>query len=106
MTFRVEMTLAARELLRRIPDRRVRDALQEKIRGLARDPEMQGKALLGNLSGFRSARAVGQRYSILYRVDRGRVLVIVFGMGIRKEGDRKDIYALAARWIRLGVVGH
>lgn len=56
---------------------------------------------MGEFQGLRSLRAVGQRYRIIYRVDRGRVVVLVVAMGIRKEGSRKDVYELARKLIRL-----
>jgi len=37
---------------------------------------------------------VGQRYRIIYKVDRDLVLVLVVGVGMRREGDRQDIYAI------------
>lgn len=56
------------------------------------------------LMGFRSLRTVGQRYRIIYRVDRNRVLVIVVAVGLRKEGDRNDIYRLAQKLVRLRLI--
>ncbi|WP_204105559.1 MULTISPECIES: hypothetical protein [Spirulina sp. CCY15215] len=35
-----------------------------------------------------------QCYRIVYRVDRDRVVVIIIGLGLRREGDRDDIYAI------------
>ena len=50
---------------------------------------------------MRSARAVGQRYRILYRAEEERVVVLVVALGLRREGDRKDIYELARKLVRL-----
>jgi mRNA interferase RelE/StbE len=47
---------------------------------------------------------VGQRYRIVYRVERSIVTVVVVAAGIRKEGSREDIYRVAARLIRLGLL--
>jgi mRNA interferase RelE/StbE len=58
------------------------------------EPQKQGKALVDNLSGFRRIRAVGQRYRIVYQVEPDRVLVVVVGLGRRKDGDKKDIYTI------------
>ncbi|MEG4328624.1 type II toxin-antitoxin system RelE/ParE family toxin [Microcoleus sp. herbarium5] len=58
------------------------------------EAQKQGKALVDNLSGFRSIRAVGQRYRIVYQVEQDRVLVVVVGLGRRKDGDKKDIYTI------------
>ena len=87
-----------------IRDRRVQEAIRQRTDGLARDPDKQGKLLLGELKGFRSLRAVGQRYRIIYRVYKGRVEVLVVAVGLRREGDREDIYRLAQRLLRLRLV--
>ena len=104
MTYRIVLTPTALKLLEAIADRRIREQIRNRIDGLAHDPEQQGKPLGGELVGFRSLRAVGQRYRILYRVERSRILVIVIGVGLRKEGDRRDIYRLAQKLIRLRLV--
>jgi mRNA interferase RelE/StbE len=49
-------------------------------------------------------RTAGQRYRILYRVEAKTVIVLVVAVGIRKDGDKKDIYALAQKMIRLGLI--
>ncbi|MEH2322803.1 MAG: type II toxin-antitoxin system RelE/ParE family toxin [Nostoc sp.] len=47
-----------------------------------------------SLKGYRSVRAVGQRYRIIYKVELEKVVVLVVGVGLRKEGDKGDIYTL------------
>ena len=49
---------------------------------------------MDNLLGFRNVRAVGQLYRIVYKVEQEQVLVLVVGIGRRKDGDKKDIYTL------------
>ena len=88
-------------MLEAIQDRRIREKIRDRIDGLTEDPEKQGKPLTGELTGFRSLRAVGQRYRIIYRIEEGKVLVLVMAMGIRKEGSGKDIYMLARKLLRL-----
>ena len=88
-----------------IPDRRIRQKLYEKAQGLAENPELQGKPLTDELSGFRSVRAVGQRYRIVYRVLRDKGIVEIAMLGIRKEGGKQDVYELAAKLIRQGLIG-
>ena len=95
------MTPHARVMLEAIQDRRVRDKIRDRIDGLAEEPEKQGKPLTGELTGYRSLRAVGQRYRIIYRIEEGKVLVLVMDLGIRKEGSGKDIYMLAQKLLRL-----
>ena len=88
-------------MLGSIRDRRVRQGLSERIDGLANEPDKQGKPLTGELHGVRSLRAVGQRYRILYRLERQRVVVLVVAVGIRKEGSKDDVYSVARKLLRL-----
>ena len=101
MRWQVGLTPYARVMLEKIQDRRVRDKIRDRIDGLAEEPEKQGKPLTGELTGYRSLRAMGQRYRIIYRIEEGKVLVLVMAMGIRKEGSGKDIYVLAQKLLRL-----
>lgn len=105
MSYRIIVTPVAVKMLRDISDRRVREKIKETIDRLSEEPEKQGKPLVDDLAGFRSVRAVGQRYRIIYKVENDKVLVIVVALGIRKEGSKKDIYALARKLIRLRLVG-
>lgn len=41
------------------------------------------------------------RYELPYKIRREEVVVVVVAAGIRKEGQRDDIYALAKKLIRL-----
>ncbi len=82
-------------MLARIPDKRVQRKISRVIDKLAEDPELQGYALVDDLKGYRSVRAVGQRYRVIYRVDRNGLQVRVGAIGIRKAGDQKDVYELA-----------
>ena len=90
--------------LKAIKDRRAQDQLKQRLKSLEQEPENQGKPLVAELAGFRSLRAVGQRYRILYTVERERVIVHVVAVGIRREGDRSDIYALAEKLLRQGLL--
>lgn len=104
MNWQVELTKFALKQLQDIKDNRVRENLFERIEGLANDPENQGKPLRNELSGLRSVRAIGQRYRIVFRVERERVIVIVVAVGIRKGDDRSNIYQIAARLMRSGFI--
>ena len=92
-------------MLQDIRNRDIQDAIRARIRALATDPEKQGKPLHGPVRGFRSVRVYHERYRVLYRVDRTQVVVMVVALGIRKEDDRQDIYALAQKLLRSGLLG-
>jgi len=104
VTYRIVLAPTAVRLLEAITDRRIREQIRDRIDGLAHEPEQQGKPMREELMGFRSLRTVGQRYRIIYRVDRNRVLVIIVAIGLRKEGDRNDIYRLAQKLVRLRLI--
>ena len=91
-------------MLKAITDRRIREKLAITIDSLESDPELRGKPLDDDLAGYRSIRAVGQRYRIIYRVERTRVSVMAVAAGIRKEGSREDIYRVAVKLIKLGLL--
>lgn len=100
MTFQIEITPTALGMINKVQDRRIRVKIIETIDGLAEEPEKKGKPLIAELDGYYSVRAAGQRYRIIYRIDKEKVIVLVVATGIRKEGDRKDIYELAKKLIR------
>ena len=100
MKFTVEISKPALKQLEDIQDRRIREQLFKRIIDLANDPQQQGKALKDDLAGLRSVRAVGQRYRIIYQIEARRIVVVVVAVGIRKEGDRTDVYRKAALLVR------
>ena len=100
----VRVTQTAANMLRNITDARIRRKILDVIAKLKEQPDVKGKALIGELAGFRSIRAVGQRYRILYHLEGSQVVVYVVAIGIRKEGDKGDIYKLAQRMMRLGLL--
>jgi len=95
---------AAKKHLATIRDRRIQEGLKTSLKRLEYEPEKQGKPLSDELSGFRSIRAVGQRYRILYKLEAEQVIVVVVALGIRKAGDKKDVYELAKKLARLGLL--
>jgi len=94
----------AKKHLASIKDRRIQEGLKTSLRRLEYEPEKQGKPLSDELAGYRSIRTVGQRYRILYKVEEEQVIVVVVAMGIRKAGDKKDVYELAKKLARLGLL--
>jgi mRNA interferase RelE/StbE len=104
LIYQVDILPPAQKMVLAIGDRRIQEKLLDRMTALANDPELQGKPLGDDLAGYRSVRAVGQRYRIIYRVERLIVTVVVVAAGIRKEDSREDIYRVAERLIRLGLL--
>jgi mRNA interferase RelE/StbE len=110
VSFEVRLSPLATADLLEITDQRTTSALEKRIDKLQVNPIEQGKPMRGPLQGFYSVRAAGQRYRIIYEVrvlpadqrtqltQEGGVLVLV--IGIRKEGDKNDVYTVAEN--RLG----
>jgi len=105
MPFQIEITHSALEMLVGIADTRIRGLVAEKIDQLAIEPDLIGKPLSHELAGYWSARAAGQRYRIVYTLDKGNAKVTIIAIGIRKEGGKKDIYQLAKKLLRSGLLG-
>ena len=99
--FVIRWSAQARDLLMAISDRRVRENIYEKIHALEDEPEKQGKPLTGELIGYRSFRAAGQRYRIIYQIEKEKFIVWVVALGMRKEGSKRDIYTLAKKLLKL-----
>lgn len=87
-------------MLHSITDRRIRNLIARRIDGLTKEPVKKGKALVAELTGFRSLRVA--RYRVLYKVEKERVIIVA--VGIRREGDTKDIYARAKKLLRLKLI--
>ena len=102
--WRIGVTKEARKQLEEIGDSRIRKSISKRIDKLEYEPEKQGKPLTDELTWFRSVRAVGQRYRIIYEIEDERVLVLVVMVGIRKQGDKKDVYTQAIRLAQLGLL--
>jgi mRNA interferase RelE/StbE len=104
MAYQIEITPTALEALEAITDRRTHSAIVRRIDSLTEEPEKLGKRLRGRLAGFMSTRAAGQRYRVVYKVDENKERVLVYMVGIRKEGSRRDVYALAERLVHRGLI--
>ena len=102
--WKVRITPPAQRMLREIKDRRIQAAIVKIIERLKREPEKQGKPLHDDLLGYRSIRSVGQRYRVLYTTDEENVIVFVVAVGLRREGSKEDIYSLARKLLRRGLL--
>jgi mRNA-degrading endonuclease RelE of RelBE toxin-antitoxin system len=105
----VEWTENVRRSLREIGSRTIQQKIALKITHLAEsgEPELLGKPLVDQLHGL--YRISFGRYRIIYRVIRDqrnphllRIIVRVLLTGIRKQGDKIDIYEIAQRLQRQG----
>jgi len=78
------------------------DPAREAIRNAMADPEQAGKQLTGSFFPYR--RLKFSRYRIVYRVvkDAEPPEARFLYAGIRKEGDKKDVYALLAKIMKRG----
>jgi mRNA interferase RelE/StbE len=102
--YTVVWTATAGDQLGEITDRRVPQPIFDTTKQLDDEPAKQGAPLTRELAGFRDLRAVGQRYRVLYRVEEARRFVQVVAVGLRREGARDDIYELARRLLRIGLI--
>lgn len=75
------------------------------------DPQKAHKALVGPLRGYHGITY--GRYRAIYRTEEEKlsggdvwvhIVVCFVAAGIRREGDKTDIYALALRLARLGLL--
>ena len=105
MTYKVEITDVCLSLIEKIPDKRIQSIIMDRIEALKTDPEKQGKILVKKLAGFRSIYVAG-RYRVIYEIDDDSTVVWVVAAGIRKEGDQKDIYKVAKRLLKLGLLDY
>jgi len=104
MKYQIVIGSAAQKMLSKIKDIRTRKSIARCIDRLEYEPEKQGKSLFGSLSDFRSIRAAGQRYRIIYKVEKEKIIVYIVAAGIRKDGDKRDIYNLTKKLLRLGLL--
>ena len=103
MKYRILITETCLRLIGRIPDKKIQRSILDRIQKLSDEPEKQGKRLVKDLSGFYSAHAAG-RYRIIYKIEKRTVIVYVLAAGIRKEGDKKDIYKIAKKLLDAGLM--
>ena len=101
--YKIKLTKIASENLAKI-DSKTQGQIINKIESLKEEPLLMGKSLKGSLKEFRSVRAVGQRYRIIYKVLEEEIIVVIVAVGIRKEGDKKDIYELMKKYIKIGLM--
>jgi mRNA interferase RelE/StbE len=103
LKYRILITNTCLRLIEKIPDKKIQRSILDRIQKLSEEPEEQGKKLIKDLAGFRSVHAAG-RYRIIYKTDKRTVIIYVLAAGIRKEGDKKDIYKIAKKLLDAGLM--
>ena len=103
MKYEILITDTCLDLIEKIPDKKIRRTILNRIEGLSDEPDKQSKMLVKDLSGFRSIHAAG-RYRIIYKVDKQTVIIYILAAGIRKQGDKKDIYKIAKKLLDAGLL--
>jgi mRNA interferase RelE/StbE len=103
LKYKILITDTCLALLEKIPDKKIRRTILNRIEGLSDEPDKQGKMLVKDLSGFRSIHAAG-RYRIIYKIDKQTVIIYILAAGIRKQGDKKDIYEIAKKLLNAGLL--
>jgi mRNA interferase RelE/StbE len=103
LKYRILITKTCLSLIEKLSDKKIQRTIFDRIEQLSEEPEKQGKNLVQDLSGFRSVHAAG-RYRIIYKIDKKTVIVYVLAAGIRKEGDKKDIYRIVKRLLNAGLL--
>jgi mRNA interferase RelE/StbE len=109
---RILWTRTAVDALAALP-RKVRRGILAKADELlgAGDPRQAHKPLTGPLAGYYTLKY--SRYRALYRVDERvldngeRVIQVTIRFvlaGVRKAGDKQDIYRIAEKLVRLGII--
>ena len=101
--YKIKLTKLAVKNLKAIDTKTLKQILN-KIESLKEEPNLLGKPLRGPLSEYRSIRAAGQRYRIIYKIIDKEVIIIIIAVGIRKDGDKKDIYELMKKYIKTGLM--
>ena len=104
MSYEVRLSETAAAMLLAIQEPALRRQVAERAGRLAHAPEKQGGNLKGALSGYRKCRAARRRYRIVYRIDEANSAVIVVAVGPRDPGGATDIYPLATRLLREGLL--
>ena len=100
---RIKLTQIAALYIKEV-NSRTRIQILNKIESLKEEPLLLGKPLQGPLRHYRSIRAAGQRYRIIYKVEKDEVIVVIVAIGIRREGDESDIYELMKKYIKIGLL--
>lgn len=81
-------------------DRRIATRLADLMEDLSSDPQLKGSHLRGEFAGLLSRHCLGNRFRIIYRIDASHHTVVIVSLGIRKAGDKNDVYELTKKIMR------
>src|SRR5258708_12745672 len=104
MKWKILFTVPAQSHLQSIKDSRIRAQISKRIDALADDPEKQGKPLGDELFDLRSVRAVKERYRIIYRVKKEKIIVLIVPIAIPKKAHKNNVYPLPQNPSRLDLL--
>lgn len=96
-------TMTAVELLSKIGNKKIQNSIMTESKLLPGDPE-KGKPLLAELKNFRSIRVYGGRYRVIYKIKKDDSIIYIHVIGIRREGDKNDVYSLAKKLFKAGLL--
>lgn len=98
MTFRVVFSDDAQKDLKRLKKSGVYQELYDEILLLGQeDPYELGLPLVGDLEGYWSLHCIDNRYRAIYEVLEDDGVAFVEVVGIRRQGHRRDAYAMAKK---------
>lgn len=81
--YTVTLEKPAQKQLRTLLDKRLRDNLERAIYALASDPRPQGcKKMVGTVDEWRIKVS---DWRVIYRIEEGRLVVLVVRVGLRKD---------------------
>ena len=96
-------TLTSVDFLNKIGNKKIQKTLIDESKTLINHPE-RGKPLLAELKNFRSLRVYGGRYRLIYKIMNEEKEIHIYVVGIRKEGDKNDVYNLAKKLFKAGLI--
>ena len=101
--YKIRWQEPASEHLATFKDKRIQKVLWDAAESLSQNPE-RGKPLVAEFIGCRRVKAGPRgRYRVIYRIRKQEVRILA--VGIRKQDDRRDIYALTKRLFAQKLLG-
>lgn len=94
MKWQVAVTETAKKMLLKLSKGEQRSAIK-RMQKLVIEPQQQGRPLSGDLAGYRRIRT--GRLRIIFRVDQKKATVYIIAVGLRRAGDKADIYQITKK---------